>query len=136
MLMNQAARRILVRAIPENLVAHDWWTYLIVSAFGTVHFDRESRVLYRQHASNVVGMHLGAIRRLHFKIRRYWRIGMTHPVVRQAEEFNRLYGGVLSNDHRWILGRFLAGSRKRFWGRFRYACSCDVYRQSVFDTSS
>ncbi len=134
MLMNQAVRRILLRAIPENLVAHDWWTYLIVSAFGTVCFDRESRVLYRQHASNVVGIRLGSIRRLYFKIRRYWRIGAAQPVVRQAEELNRLYGPSLSDEHRRILGRFLGGSRKWFWGRVRYACFCDVYRQSAFDT--
>jgi len=133
MLMNQAARRILLRAIPKDLVAHDWWTYLIVSAFGTVCFDRESRVLYRQHASNVVGIRLGSIRRLHFKIRRYWRIGSAHPVVRQAEELNRLYGPSLSSEQRRILGRFLGGSGKQFWGRLRYACFSDVYRQSAFD---
>ena len=133
MLMNQAARRILLRAIPENLVAHDWWTYLIVSAFGTVRFDRESRVLYRQHTSNVIGIRLGSVRRLHFKIRRYWRIGAAQPVVGQAEELNRLYGGSLSDEHRRILGRFLRSSRQRFWGRCRYACFCEVYRQSVFD---
>ena len=133
MLMNQAARRILLRAIPVNLVAHDWWTYLIISAFGRVCFDPESRVLYRQHASNVVGIRLGSIRRLHFKIRRYLRIGANQPVVRQAEELNRLYGPSLPDEHRRVVGRFLGSSRKRFWGRFRYACFSDVYRQSAFD---
>jgi len=133
MLMNQAARRTLLRAIPENLVAHDWWTYLIVSAFGTVCFDRESRVLYRQHPSNVVGIRLGSIRRLLYKIRRFWRIGTEQPVVRQAEELNRLYGPFLSEEQRRILGRFLGASRKQFWGRLRYASFCEVYRQSAFD---
>jgi glycosyltransferase involved in cell wall biosynthesis len=133
MLINQAARRVLLRAIPQNINAHDWWTYLVVSAFGMAYFDKEARVLYRQHASNVIGIRLGSIKRLRFKMRRFWRIGKLQLVMRQAEEFHRLYGAALPSDERRALERFLGSRRKRFVGRLGYACSCEVYRQSVFD---
>jgi hypothetical protein len=53
--------------------------------------------------------------------------------MKQAEEFYRLNGPTLSIELRRTLECFVASSRKRLWGRFRYACSCDVYRQSAFD---
>jgi hypothetical protein len=60
MLMNRAARQVLIPTVPEQVWAHDWWIYLVVSALGTASFDPESRVLYRQHRSKVVGIRLSA----------------------------------------------------------------------------
>jgi glycosyltransferase involved in cell wall biosynthesis len=133
MVMNQAARRLLLQGIPRNIYSHDWWTYLVVSAFGRIIFDEEPSLLYRQHASNVFGTRVGFIRRLGFKMRRFWSTGKRQPVIKQAEEFNRLYGAAMSVEQRWTAERFVESSRKGFWGRLCYACSCDVYRQTAFD---
>jgi glycosyltransferase involved in cell wall biosynthesis len=132
--INQAARRLLLRGIPRSLYSHDWWVYLVVSAFGKIVFDQEPSVLYRQHASNVVGTRVGFLRRLGVKVRRFWRIGKRQVVMKQAEEFNRLYGTTLSAEQHRTLERFVGSNQKRFLGRLRYACSCDVYRQSTFDS--
>jgi glycosyltransferase involved in cell wall biosynthesis len=132
--LNQAARRLLLRGSAQNVYSHDWWAYLVVSAFGKIVFDLEPSILYRQHASNVVGTKVGFLRRLVVKIRRFWKIGKRQVVTRQAEEFDRLYGPALSVEQQSTLRRFVASSRAGFWGRLRYACSCDVYRQSVFDS--
>ena len=106
----------------------------MVSAFGKIVFDLEPSILYRQHASNVVGTKVGFLRRLVVKIRRFWKIGKRQVVTKQAEEFDRLYGPALSVEQQSTLRRFVASSRAGFWGRLSYACSCDVYRQSVFDS--
>lgn len=34
---------------------HDWWLYLVFSAFGEIAADAEPTILYRQHAGNVIG---------------------------------------------------------------------------------
>jgi len=133
MLLNQSARQVLLRAMPETLIAHDWWVYLIVSAFGTVSYDPEVRILYRQHGSNVFGLRLGSVRRSLYKIRRYRRIGRFQPVVTQAEELDRLYGSSLPETSRGVLQRFVRGCRRKPFGRLRYACSGEVYRQSATD---
>ncbi|WP_299843545.1 glycosyltransferase [uncultured Paracoccus sp.] len=45
-----------VAAIQNRVEAHDWWAYQVVSgAGGEVIFDPEPSLLYRQHASNVMG---------------------------------------------------------------------------------
>jgi glycosyltransferase involved in cell wall biosynthesis len=56
MLFNAAAKRLL-EAVPDvAVVAHDWWAYQLVSgAGGTVIYDPEPSVAYRQHGENLIG---------------------------------------------------------------------------------
>jgi glycosyltransferase involved in cell wall biosynthesis len=60
MLFNAPAKR-LFEAVPDvAVVAHDWWAYQLVSgAGGAVVYDPEPRVLYRQHAQNLIGKNQG-----------------------------------------------------------------------------
>ena len=48
-------RRRLLQAEPSNMLMHDWWAYLIATAFGQVIYDPTPTVLYRQHGGNVTG---------------------------------------------------------------------------------
>lgn len=54
-LFNQATRQLLLRQLPQFAYSHDWWVYLVAAAFGEVVYDRESRILYRQHDKNLFG---------------------------------------------------------------------------------
>nr|WP_325953706.1 glycosyltransferase family 2 protein [Pantoea anthophila] len=54
----------LFEAFPADLkiVSHDWILYIICSAMnGAVIYDREPKILYRQHAHNVVGSNIGML---------------------------------------------------------------------------
>ncbi len=60
MVLNAAARELLRRAGPVDVVTHDWWIYQLVSgAGGRVHYDPEPCLSYRQHAANVIGANTG-----------------------------------------------------------------------------
>jgi len=131
--LNQAARQLLLRELPRRSCGHDWWAYLVVSAFGNVVQDRESRILYRKHTTNVVGIPFGAWERWGIKVRRFVKTGKLQTVVKQAEEFRRIYEPLLSAERRQVLSRFLDASRQSLWHRIRYAACCDVYRQSTLD---
>lgn len=39
----------------DNIMMHDWWIALIASTFGMLQYIDKPLILYRQHASNVVG---------------------------------------------------------------------------------
>jgi glycosyltransferase involved in cell wall biosynthesis len=57
MLVNDAARDLLMD-VPEDatIVAHDWLTYLVVTACGgTAVYDEEPTLDYRQHGGNLIG---------------------------------------------------------------------------------
>ncbi|MGK7869816.1 glycosyltransferase [Falsiroseomonas sp. E2-1-a20] len=54
--LNRAARRLLLDMPPPAGALHDWWCYLVVSGVGgRVVFDTEPNILYRQHGTNLVG---------------------------------------------------------------------------------
>lgn len=57
MLFNAAARELL-RQTPKSeiIISHDWWAYLLVTGCGgTVTYEKQPTVGYRQHSSNLVG---------------------------------------------------------------------------------
>jgi len=60
MLMNRAAAELVIAAADDEVTAHDWFAYQVVSgAGGLVHYDARPFVLYRQHRDNVVGSNQG-----------------------------------------------------------------------------
>ena len=57
MVFNEAARQLIAQTSDANqVVSHDWWAYILVSACGgAVRYDPYPSVRYRQHANNLVG---------------------------------------------------------------------------------
>lgn len=129
---NRALRQLLLRQIPQSAISHDWWVYLLASAFGSVVYDSEARILYRKHGANTVGVTIGAIETWKVKVSRFLQDGKLHLIVNQAEEFRRIYGPFLGREPRNVIDRLLE-SRKHFWRRLAYAVTADVYRQSALD---
>ncbi len=130
--INKISRQLLLQEIPKMALMHDWWIYLVISAFGKVVYDSEHKILYRQHSSNVVGVKSRSIARWVARIQRLLRQGSLTPVTEQAIEFRRIYASSLTEDKKMILDRFIDG-RKSFIDRLRYALSCETYRQSKVD---
>ena len=64
LMMNSVAAR-LVSSIPlPEASAHDWWSYIVVSACGgTIIYDPEPSMFYRQHMKNMIGSQLPVITR-------------------------------------------------------------------------
>jgi glycosyltransferase involved in cell wall biosynthesis len=130
--INRASRQLLIEEIPKNARMHDWWMYLVASAFGKVIYDPEPRILYRQHSSNVIGAKSSPMARWIARIKRFLKNGRLPLVTEQASEFRRIYGSFLPEEKEAILDRFV-DERRSFTGRLRYAFSSEVYRQSVID---
>jgi glycosyltransferase involved in cell wall biosynthesis len=61
MVFNASARHFLLAAGSDlEVVAHDWWTYLAISAAGgRIIYDPEPSLLYRQHGGNLIGSNQG-----------------------------------------------------------------------------
>lgn len=65
MVMNAKARDLLLRAGPQDIVSHDWWTYMLVSGCGgEVFYDPNPSIQYRQHCDNKMGTNTGYIAKL------------------------------------------------------------------------
>jgi glycosyltransferase involved in cell wall biosynthesis len=66
MVFNHTARQLLRECCDETeVVTHDWWTYLVVTACGgRVFYDARPVVRYRQHSANIIGMNSDLAARL------------------------------------------------------------------------
>jgi glycosyltransferase involved in cell wall biosynthesis len=104
--LNRAGLQLVLRlGDPTRLHFHDWWMYLVVSAFGTVVADDTPTMLYRQHGGNVVGRGSGWRRylvNLHFMRRKSW----VHIMFNQIEHFRSLHGTALAPEKAALLQRF------------------------------
>jgi glycosyltransferase involved in cell wall biosynthesis len=54
---NKAAKILITQASQNiDVISHDWWIYLLITAAGGhVFYDPQPRVLYRQHGNNTIG---------------------------------------------------------------------------------
>ncbi len=70
-MLNQAAVRLIAGSEPPLGSLHDWWCYLVVSAWGgPILVDEVPTVLYRQHGGNAVGAPSTLTRRAFAAVRR------------------------------------------------------------------
>jgi glycosyltransferase involved in cell wall biosynthesis len=133
--LNRSARNLISQALPRMALMHDWWSYLVVSAFGRVCYDQRPNIKYRQHAGNLIGATTAPMEA--FK-RRYNRFLERPPgsklLTDQAGEFKRCFGKVLNPEYRFILERFLR-LRGNLWTRISYNFKMDVWRQTWIDTT-
>ena len=126
--LNRPARDLILAVpMPSGLRYHDWWCYLVVSAFGRVHFDDVPHVLYRQHGRNSLGVGSTPISRYLRKLSGSFSTGPLSYACRQAAEFRRLYDRSLSNVQRTTIDRLTTPST------FRAAVVPGVWRQFLLD---
>lgn len=131
MVFNPRALRRLVVSLPQQCVMHDWWMYLLISAFGTVIYDARPSMQYRQHQQNV----LGIAPSLRSRMLRRWRRIMNPQAVRistQLGELQRLVGNELSLAQRRVLHTLIAAQHS-FWPRLGLLCSGAIRRQGLVD---
>jgi glycosyltransferase involved in cell wall biosynthesis len=127
---NRAARDVLRSRWPEFCVMHDAWIYLVVAGTGTVVYDPEPAVRYRQHDRNAVGVGSGPVARFAGRVRRQLRAGGAGQHGRQDRELLRLFADVLTPQARRQAEDLLA-TRRTARGRLRYALTGEARRQTA-----
>jgi len=134
-LLNRTARDLICRRLPDRMMLHDSWCYLVVSALGEVVFDERPLIKYRQHPGNHVGAPASALELFPKRVRRFLRPDgfLRRGLSDQAAEFERCFGELLSVRDKRTLNRFLC-VRRGFKERAFYGAMMDVWRQSRVDT--
>lgn len=133
--LNRRARDLLVARLPEKALVHDWWCYLVVSAFGIIMYDPTPTVKYRQHANNQIGGTSSLHELFRRRLVRFLRTAHGAKLLsNQALEFERCFGDILALPHKRILEHFLT-VRGNLRTRLSYNSAMDVRRQSRIDTA-
>lgn len=88
-----AANRQLIckvlERIPTNEVMHDWWFYLTASCYGTVFYDKEPLIFYRQHSHNVMGSSITGVERFRKRLKNHKN--HKNQISRQTKEFSDIF---------------------------------------------
>jgi hypothetical protein len=127
---NKAAQNLLKAAgVSANVVAHDWWLYLIVSgAGGVVHYDTEPSLFYRQHDTNLIAANqtlLSRLKRILMLFRgtlREWSSANTAALLKNRE--------LLSEANRRVLDDFCIARKSWLLPRLIRLRMARVYRQT------
>lgn len=132
--INRPAKKLLMRCRPKNFFMHDWWIYLVVSAFGNVVYDERFAIKYRQHGENVVGAAHGKVGLFFNRVKRVIRCKKDGIffMSAQANELLRCYGDMLDSYKVDFLALIVEG-KKSFLKRIRLVFSCGFRRQSIAD---
>lgn len=128
-LMNRRLRDIVIgKGIPKHAIWHDWWCYLVASYLGTMIFDRNAYILYRQHEKNQLGSSRSRFKMLRNKFD-FWK-KTRGQLGAQLKDFQERFRG---NGDKDALVDLLLSSRNSYGARFKIAFSRTLYRQSSFD---
>jgi len=133
--LNRRARDIICETLPRVALMHDWWCYLVVSAFGRVIYDEHPKIKYRRHSGNAVGEPINFTSRLRHFLCRYFSLYKSGPRPSdQVEELYRCFGPMLRDAERQMVEELLE-AKHRFWARLKYAVRMHVWKQSRLDTA-
>lgn len=119
--LNEKAQSIIVGNLPNWALMHDWWCYLVTSAFGKIVYDKNSYILYRKHGKNVTPATPFFAFELLARTKRYLGDGkITEKVTDQVREFKRLFYSELSPENKSLTDEFLLARSSNFANRLKY----------------
>lgn len=135
--LNRSAVLLLQRAgVPSGVRFHDWWMYLVVSAFGRVIYDDLPTLLYRQHGGNQIGHGAGWWGRqrqiTRFLINNDW-VGI---LLAQVHAFATHYREQLPEAAHILLSPHFRIAADRARPRWRLIFGMTRWRQSLFSEAA
>lgn len=92
---NKAAKEKIEGKKPEYVSMHDTWIHMICSFFGSVVYDFDPHIMYRQHGNNVIGAYNGGIKQSIKRIKRLFDRNL-QPRYHNAISFLNCYENELS----------------------------------------
>lgn len=100
-LFNKATRDLAVIYDPVkyNMYIHDWTIYLIATCFGSVYFDEEPHMSYRQHGKNVMGANKNGLRKIFDKLKKGNDPIFVGQRKRYAFSMEDCYGHLMNEDN-------------------------------------
>ena len=131
MVFNRKACELILQSVQGvEVISHDWWCYQIISgAGGTVIYDPEPCLKYRQHTENVVGSNhtwkarLKRIRGLFSGKFRDWN-SINIAALFQSSR-------LLTAENRQCLEDFSAARKSGLMTRVRLFRRAGIYRQTL-----
>lgn len=131
MVFNRAAKKLLEQVGKVDVVLHDWWLYQLVSATGgTVRYDPQPMLKYRQHGNSLIGSNLGwraRIVRMHMTLSGRYHAWNAINIA----ALERIPDHLFEPQNRTVLTLFTKATNATLFNRLMYYRQSGVYRQTV-----
>ena len=135
MVFNAHTKKLLEDMGNKEIISHDWWTYLLVTAAGgSVIYNEFPYILYRQHEAGLVGANTS----IHGQISRFKGL-----IEGRFKSWNTLHIDALRSSHLQItpsndsiLAKFVFGRKGNIYQRLKMVKLTGLYRQSWQDNIS
>jgi len=132
MVMNKAAFLLLKRSIKKlTIPAHDWWTYILISAAGgEVYYDSKALIDYRIHDGNITGTNYNFIhffKRLIIAIRGNYKVWNDLNCEALNENIE-----IINENSKKILKLFMKARQSSFFYRNYYLFKSGVFREQHY----
>lgn len=130
MVINQSSRRLIIKTpMDAEVVAHDWWVYILVSACGgSVYYDAEPMILYRQHDHNIIGANTSLTARL-LRVMKLLD-GQFQQWISSNLNLLDVYSNQLQENNKLILLEFIELRNTNIFNKFRIMHRTKLYRQT------
>lgn len=128
--INQAMVQLLKGKQPTFTIMHDFWIYLVGTCFGTVIYDEESYILYRQHGANELGTATSVLENYKRRIKNFKK--HRGQLTKQAEQLLILYGKCMPKEKKTVATLFLQ-SKKDWNVRMKFLQQGTIFRQRKSD---
>nr|WP_265040166.1 glycosyltransferase family 2 protein [Pseudomonas sp. B21-053] len=130
MVFNRAARELLKSASQHgNVVAHDWWAYLLVTGVGgSFYYDTTPHIFYRQHAMNSIGAAIGLKSAL-VRIHKLFQGRLSRWIDQNIAGLDAIEHR-LTETNREVLQRFKSARARNLPGRVIGIWRSGIYRQT------
>ena len=126
-MINNVARSEVVRKLPDYVIGHDCWTYMVCAGLGKVVYDPSVTMRFRRHngAASKEGMSFFKLQV--WRIKTYFKNDKLSIIRRMIGNFNEQFGDRLKPEDRELLDLYTKekytlslGLKKAFHkGRFR-----------------
>ena len=127
LLMNRELADIIIGRLPEDVIHHDWWCYMAATYLGSMYYDENSYIYYRQHQGNEVGASGSVIDQIKAKAR---DLKKRHgDLKKQLSDFKSFYHTDPDKDK--LVDAIL--NAEKFPGRLSILFDRRWYRQSGLD---
>ena len=130
MLMNDVAANIMKQAGVIEVISHDWWAYMLISgAGGTVIYDKQPSLLYRQHDNNQIGANMGWLakaKRINLLLAGSFREWNTTNIMALLK-----VKYLLNEKNQAILEQFEISRNSSFFSRIIGLWKLKIFRQTI-----
>ncbi|MCR4717368.1 MAG: glycosyltransferase family 2 protein [Lachnospiraceae bacterium] len=131
---NEALRAEVLYRLPVHIYMHDWWLYLVATAFGEYYYDETPYILYRQHEGNVLGNDSGRVKELTNRVKRFK--GNNDKLSKQLRDFVVIYKDKYPDNECVALAKQMVTAKKSFAKRVKFVKESGVYRQRSGDNKA